>query len=61
MDSFCIVSTLWVDANSKSVFGCPFSFTEPFVKVTMNAAITMAIIVGKVTLGFKYQGAFSPL
>jgi hypothetical protein len=31
------------------------------VKVTMNAAITMAIIVGKVTLGFKYQGAFSPL
>lgn len=48
-------------ATSKSIFEAPFSFTEPLVKTTINAEITMAIMVGNVTLGFRYQGAFSPL
>lgn len=43
-----------------SILGAPFSFTDPLVKVTIKAPITMAIIVGKVMFGFRYQGAFSP-
>ena len=48
-------------ATSKSILDAPFSFTEPFVKTTINAEITIAIIVGNVTLGLRYHGAFSPL
>jgi hypothetical protein len=48
-------------ATSKSILDAPFSFTEPLVKTTINADITIAIIVGKVTFGLRYHGAFSPL